>query len=129
MSQIKIYGLKSSLYPIREKLSDTLHACVVKAFQYPQNKRAHRFFYLDEGDFFYPEGRSDRYTIIEIALFEGRSIEAKKHLYQLIFQHFEEELGIAPNDVEITLTETPTCNWGIRGKAGDELSLDYKIAV
>jgi phenylpyruvate tautomerase PptA (4-oxalocrotonate tautomerase family) len=129
MSQIKIYGLKSSLYPIREKLSDTLHACVVKAFHYPQNKRAHRFFYLDEGDFFYPEGRSNRYTIIEIALFEGRSIEAKKHLYQLIFQHFEEELGIASNDVEITLTETPTYNWGIRGKAGDELSLDYKIAV
>jgi phenylpyruvate tautomerase PptA (4-oxalocrotonate tautomerase family) len=129
MSQIKIYGLKSSLYAIREQLSGTLHSCIVEAFQYPQNKRAHRFFYLDDGDFFYPEGRSERYTIIEIALFEGRSVEAKKHLYQLIFRKFEEELGITPNDVEITLTETPPHNWGIRGKAGDELVLDYKIAV
>lgn len=106
-----------------------MHQCVVEAFQYPQNKRIHRFLYLDDGDFFYPEDRSKRYTIIEIALFEGRSIAAKKHLYQLIFQKFNDELGIAPDDVEITLTETPPHNWGIRGRAGDELTLNYKISV
>lgn len=129
MSQIKIYGFRSKLLPIRQKLSHTLHSCIVTAFQYPENKRAHRFFYLDEGDFFYPEGRSDQYTIIEISLFEGRSAEAKKALYRLIFQSFEKELDIASNDIEITLTETPAHNWGIRGRAGDELVLDYKIAV
>lgn len=129
MSQIKIYGFRSKLHPIRQKLSDALHACIVTAFAYPENKRAHRFFYLEEGDFYHPEGRSDRYTIIEISLFEGRSVAAKKALYELIFQNFEQKLGIAPNDVEITLTETPAHNWGIRGKAGDELVLDYKIAV
>ena len=129
MSQIKIYGLRTHLAPLREKLSDTLHACVVEAFRYPENKRAHRFFYLDKEDFYYPEGRSEQYTILEIALFEGRSAETKKLLYQLIFERFEKELGITPNDIEITLTETPLVNWGIRGKPGDELVLDYKVVV
>ena len=129
MSQVKIYGLRSFLFPIREKMSDVLHSCIMEAFQYPAGKRAHRFFHLKEGDFFYPEGRTNQYVIIEIALFEGRSIEAKKVLYQLIFSRFQSLLGIAPDDVEITLTETPLYNWGIRGKPGDELSLDYKIVV
>lgn len=129
MGQIKIYGLREHLTPIRTRVSDTLHGCVVDAFQYPENKRAQRFFYLDQEDFFYPEGRSSQYTIIEISLFEGRSVSAKKHLYQLIFDRFERELGISPNDIEITLTETPLHNWGIRGKPADELMLDYKIVV
>ena len=129
MSQIKIYGFRSSLYPIRKQFSEVLHSCVVDAFQYPENKRVHRFFYLDEGDFFYPEGRTENYTIIEIALFEGRSIEAKKALYQLIFKRMEQELNITPDDIEITLTETPRHNWGIRGKSGNELVLDYKVVL
>jgi phenylpyruvate tautomerase PptA (4-oxalocrotonate tautomerase family) len=129
MAQVKIYGLRTQLEPQRDMLSHVLHGCICDAFQYPENKRAHRFFYLDEGDFFYPEGRSKQYTIIEIALFEGRSVEAKKKLYRLIFERFEHVLGIPPVDVEITLTETPLHNWGIRGKPGDELQLDYSISV
>ena len=127
MSQIKIYGLRPHLTSQRKKLSDTLHSCIVEAFKYPENKRAHRFFYMDEEDFYYPEGRSTQYTIIEIFLFEGRSIEAKKTLYKLIFERFENELSIFPNDVEITLIETPLYNWGIRGKSGDELILNYNV--
>ncbi len=129
MSQIKIYGIKECLQPKRQKMSDVLHGCVMEAFHYPQDKRAHRFFYLEKEDFFYPVGRTDHYTIIEISLFEGRSVAAKKTLYQLIFERFEKELNISAVDVEITLTETPLHNWGIRGKSGDELTLNYQVNV
>ena len=129
MGQVKIYGIRSQLMPIRSQISDVLHECIVEAFKYPENKRIHRFFYLDDEDFFYPQDRTSRYTIIEISLFEGRSVTSKKDLYQLIFNRFEQELCITPNDVEITLTETPFHNWGIRGKSGDELILNYKVSV
>ena len=129
MSQIKIYGLRKHLVSVRETLSDTLHTCITEAFQYPENKRAHRFFYLDEEDFFSPDGRTNKYTIIEISLFSGRSLQAKKTLYKLIFERFESQLEIPSNDVEITLTEIPPHNWGIRGKSGDELVLDYNVYV
>jgi phenylpyruvate tautomerase PptA (4-oxalocrotonate tautomerase family) len=129
MSQIKIFGIRESLYPVREKLSEVLHSCIMEAFAYPKDKRAHRFIYLEKDSFFYPDGRSDNYTIIEISLFEGRSIEAKKKLYQLIFERFEKDLSISPVDVEITLFETPMYNWGIRGKSGDELVYNYKVNV
>ena len=80
MSQIKIYGLRAHLAPIRARLSDVVHSCVVDALKYPKDKRAHRFFLLDREDFFYPEGRSEAYTILEISMITGRSVEAKKKL-------------------------------------------------
>lgn len=96
MSQVKIFGLRERLDPIKRQLSDVIHSCLVEALQYPADKRAHRFFPLDRSDFFYPPGRSERYTIIEFSMFEGRSVEAKKRLIRLLFERVEKECGISP---------------------------------
>jgi len=129
MGQIKIFGIRKELHPIRERVSEILQECMFEAFQYPKEKRAHRFIYIDEDSFYYFEGRTQKHTLIEISSFEGRSIEAKKKLYQLIFEKFEKELQISTMDVEITIFETPMHNWGIRGKSGDELALNYKVNI
>ena len=129
MAQTKIYGLREHLAAVRERLSDTVHACVVEALEYPRDKRAHRFFPLEREDFIAPAGRTDRYTIIEISMFEGRSVEAKKRLIRLLFERLERECGISPMDVEITIAETPRHNWGIRGVPGDDLALTYTVEV
>ena len=129
MSQIKVYGLKENLNPIKAELSDVIHSCVVDALHFPEDKRAHRFFPLDPSDFYYPSGRTTKYTIIEISMFEGRSVEAKKHLIRLLFERVHQRLNILPQDLEITITETPKHNWGFRGTPGDEIELNYKVEV
>ena len=129
MSQVKIYGLRRELAQIRRELSDVIHSCIVDALQFPEDKRAHRFFLLEKEDFFYPAGRSDRYTILELSMIEGRSVAAKKRLIGLLFERVEEKLGIAPTDLEIAISETPAHNWGFRGLPGDEHTLNYKIDV
>jgi hypothetical protein len=129
MAQVKVYGLRAALDPIKRQLSDVIHGCVVEAFEYPVDKRAHRFFPLEAEDFFYPAGRSERYTIIEISLFEGRSVPAKKQLMRLLFSRAEQELGISPMDIELTISETPKHNWAFRGLPGDEHVLGYKVEV
>ncbi len=128
MVQTKIYGLREHLDPIKFRLSDVIHSCVMDALQYPADKRAHRFFPFDPSDFFYPAGRSDRYTIIEFSMIEGRSIEAKKQLIRLLFDQVQ-PLGISTQDLEMTIFETPKHNWGFRGLPGDEHQLNYKIEV
>lgn len=95
MSQIKIYGLKDFLKGRKAKLSDAIHKAVVEALAYPVDKRFHRFISLDQSEFILPSDRSDNYTIIEISMFEGRSIEAKKGLIRLLFQYIEEDAGIS----------------------------------
>ncbi len=129
MAQVKVYGLKTQLDPIKRRLSDVIHACVVEALDYPVDKRFHRFFPLAPDDFYYPAGRSDRYTIVEISMFEGRTVETKKALIRLLFERADAHLQLSSQDLEITIFETPRHNWGIRGLPGDELELTYKVAV
>jgi phenylpyruvate tautomerase PptA (4-oxalocrotonate tautomerase family) len=126
---IRIYGIREKLNPIKGELSEVINACMVEALHFPANKRAHRFIPLSSEDFYYPEGRSEAYTVIEIHLMEGRSIAAKKKLIHLLFERIEARIGIRPVDVEIAITESPACNWGFRGMTGDEVKLDYQVNV
>ncbi|MCC7119587.1 MAG: tautomerase family protein [Anaerolineales bacterium] len=129
MAQIKIYGLKEHLNPIKSQLSDVIHSCVVDALSFPQDKRFHRFFSLEIDDFYYPAERTARYTIIEISMFEGRTSEKKRLLIHLLFKRAEQVLQLSPNDLEITITETPKSNWGFRGQTGDEIQLNYQVEI
>ena len=129
MAQIKIYGLKENLNPIKKMLSNVIHSCVMDALEYPFDKRFHRFFPLDKEDFYFASGRTEAYTVIEISIFEGRTVEAKKRLIKLLFERIHSEFNISPQDIEITIFETPRHNWGIRGLPGDELTLTYNVNV
>lgn len=129
MGQVKIYGLEENLNAVKNKLSDIIHTCIVDAFDYPADKRFHRFFPMKKEDFYYPPDRSEHYIIIEISIFEGRTKETKKKLISLLFERIASQLSIETNDIEITIYENPSCNWGIRGASGDELTLNYKVDV
>ncbi len=128
MVQVKISGLREYLDPIKPQLSDVINSCVVDALQYPPDKRSHRFFLFDSSDFFYPTGRTERYTIIEVSMIAGRSGEIKKQLIRLMFERLQ-PFGISTQDLEITIFENPKHNWGFRGLPGDEHQLNYKIEV
>lgn len=128
MAQVKIYGLKTNIEKNRAAISQAIQSSLQEAFKLPIEKRFQRFISMAERDFLFPNDRSEEYTIIEISIFEGRSIETKKELIRSIFENMQ-KAGIDSQDVEITIFETPKSNWGIRGKPGDELQLNYKVEV
>ncbi len=129
MPQTKIYGVDKYLNPIKNQLSVVIHSCFVDVLQYPLEKRFHRFFPMEQSDFIFPPDKSQSYLIIEISMFEGRSIAAKKNLIRLMIQRISESFMISQNDIEITIFETPKSNWGVRGVIGDELHLSYKVDI
>ncbi len=129
MAQVKIYGLKTQLEPIKVRLSEVIHQCLVEAFKLPKDKRFHRFIALEPSDFIYPSDRSEKYTIIEIIMFEGRRVESKKRLLGLLYELLAASFGISAQDLEIVMLESPRYNWGIRGLPGDELTLNYAVDV
>lgn len=127
---IVIYGIKDQLNPIKAKLSDVIHGCMKSVLGMPEDKRAHRFVPLEREDFYYPGGRSDAYTVIEINMMSGRNPETQKALIKSLFQELESELSLAPVDVEITIKEQQPHQWGFRGMTGDEANdLKYKVNV
>ncbi|OUR65052.1 tautomerase family protein [Methylophaga sp. 42_25_T18] len=126
---IVIYGIKQQLNPIKTQLSDTIHACMQSILGMPEGKRAHRFIPMDAEDFYYPDDRSDAYTVIEVNMIEGREKDTLKRLIKMLFKEIEEQVGITPVDVEITIKEQPSHCWGFRGMTGDEAKLNYKVNV
>ena len=129
MAQVKVYGIREHLDPMKTALSQAIHSSVVEALEYPISKRAHRFFPMAKEDFYFPASATERYTIVEISMFEGRSVETKKRLVRLLFQRIGERAERLPNEIEITITETPRHNWGLRGSPGDEVSLSYEVQI
>ncbi len=129
MAQVVIFGHRAEFdRPGRKReMSEVIHGCFTAALGLPADKRFHRFIALDGDSFYHPPDRSQRYTVIEVRLFAGRTIQTKKSLHRLLFARCESDLGIMPQDLEITLMEQPRENWGIRGLPGDELPLPYKI--
>ncbi|MFX1338617.1 MAG: tautomerase family protein [Promethearchaeota archaeon] len=74
--------------------------------------------------------RSEIYTIIEITMFKGRSLEAKRILYSEIVKNLEDSPGINGMDILIVIHESKLENWGIRGgKLPNEAELEFKIDV
>jgi phenylpyruvate tautomerase PptA (4-oxalocrotonate tautomerase family) len=129
MGQVKVFGIREHLDAVNANLSDVIHSCIVDALQFPEDKRVQRFLPMAAEDFYFPESASPRYTIIEISMFEGRTIETRKNLIRLLFSRIVERCDRLPNEIEVTITETPRHNWGFRGLPGDEIGLAYKVQV
>jgi len=128
MAQVKIFGIKENLNPIKQQLSDVIHECVVEALKFPQDKRSHRFFPLDKENMIYPSGRTDAYTIIEITLITGRTTETRKQLIRLLFDKIQEKVGLRTKILKFAFMKAPPAT-GISRQHGDEVTLNYKIKV
>ena len=130
MPQAKVFGIREHLVPVRQAVSDAINESISSAFKFPAERRLQRFFPMDEADFIYPASeRSERYLIIEIETFEGRSVETKKDLVRQITRRIQAATGIEPRDIDVIVTEQPRCNWGLMGQPGDEAVLSYQVAV
>lgn len=46
-----------------------------------------------------------------------------------LFERVEREAGVPAQSLEITITETPKVNWGIRGQNAADLALGYQVEV
>ncbi|WP_188197115.1 tautomerase family protein [Nonomuraea sp. SYSU D8015] len=124
MAQVKVYGRRDVWSGRQREVSDLLQSCLVRAWGLPEDKRFHRFLLLDADDLVCPQ-RSERYLIVEVVCFTGRSDDAKRALIRELYDKWPHE----PEDLEITIVEMPKVNWGIRGVPADELTLSYKVEV
>ncbi|CAH2773813.1 MAG: Tautomerase [uncultured Caballeronia sp.] len=88
-----------------------------------------RYSCFTAADFFAPGG-CETSLLIEITLFAGRSLDAKRRLYMQLAHDISRQRGIDPAHVMVLLREEPFDNWGMRGgHAATDLTFDYAIAI
>jgi phenylpyruvate tautomerase PptA (4-oxalocrotonate tautomerase family) len=129
MPLVRIEILRGRPAEEKQRLFDAVHDALVEAFGIPDDDRTQRIVEHDRENFEIPPGASDRFSLIEITAFPGRSVAAKRRLYEEIVRGAE-SVGILAIDVSVVLVEPPMENWGIRGgKAASDVDLGYRLDV
>jgi phenylpyruvate tautomerase PptA (4-oxalocrotonate tautomerase family) len=106
-----------------------VHAALMEGLKTPEWDRTIRFVAHERHRFAVPPGRGDRYTLIEIDLFSGRSLEAKRALYQALVRNLG-TFGIPADHITVLLRESGAENWGIRGGVpASEVDLGFEVKV
>ena len=107
---------------------DAVYQAQLIAFKLPEDDKQIRYLEYRPECFPIPPGKTENYTIIEFSIFPGRSLAAKRVLYEGIATRFG-ALGIQPSDIIIVLHEPQLDNWGVRGKPASEIELGLNLNV
>ena len=130
MPLVKVEILNGRSTDYKKAIMDGIHSALVEAFKIPDYDRNQRMYELEKENFEIADTKSDRYTIIELTVFRGRSLDAKRILYSAIVRNLGVAPGIKGDDIIIVINEPPMENWGIKGgKPASEVNLGFKVNV
>lgn len=110
---------------------DAVHASLREAFKILPTDKTVRLVVHEPHRFACPPDRTrpECYTHISIDCISGRSLDAKRNLYQRVVERLE-PFGIPRDHVKILLREITLENWGIRGgQAGCDVDLGFDVNV
>ena len=130
MPLVRIELIKGKTLEYKKALMDGVHRALVDAFAIPEGDRMQRLYELESVAFERSENKTDDFVLVELTVFKGRSVEAKKKLYRAIVENLQASPGIKPSDVLIVIHEPPLENWGVAGgKPASEVDLGFDIHV
>ena len=105
---------------------DAVHAAMMEGLRIPEADKTVRLVVHEPHRF---PHESERYTLVDVDLFSGRSLEAKARLYRAIVRNLE-PFGIPRYHVKVLLRESGAENWGIRGGVpASEVDLGFEVNV
>jgi phenylpyruvate tautomerase PptA (4-oxalocrotonate tautomerase family) len=108
---------------------DAVHSALMEGIKTPEWDKTIRLVAHEPHRFAAPPGRGERYTLVEIDLFPGRSLAAKRSLYQALVRNLG-KCGIPVEEIKVLLRESAAENWGIRGGIpASEVDLGFKVDV
>ena len=112
-----------------QAIIEAVHQALRDSLKIPEHDRQIRYLEHRPEHFQVPPGKTENYTLIEVSMFSGRSLDAKRALYQAMVQRLS-VIGITAADIFILLHEVPLENWGIRGgRPASEVDLGFKVEV
>ncbi len=114
---------------IEMQLIEAVQSALVSAFKIPEWDRDVVPDLYDANRRIASNGRSERYTRVEIIGIAARSKDAKRSLFKAISDNLE-AVGVPRAETRIFLIEPPAESWGIKGgQLASAADLGFKIEV
>ena len=127
MPLVRIEIIKGKSIEYKKEMLDAVHTALVNAIQIEDWDRFQRLYEIDDRLYERSESKTDRFTMIEITMFPGRTKEQKARIYEEIVKELYGRLGIQETDVFIVINEPPNENWGLAGKQRQESFNSLKL--
>ncbi|MDO1582616.1 tautomerase family protein [Rhizobium oryzicola] len=112
----------------RLEVIEAVQRGLLAGLQIPDHDRCVRLIEYEDDTMISPPNRGEKYLVIEITLFAGRSLDAKRRLYASIAKELA-AFDVPTDDIKVILIEVEPVNWGLRGVPANEIDLGYKINV
>lgn len=104
-------------------------SALVEALEVPAGDPTVTLIEHDPEDVLAPTHVSSGYTIVEITMFAGRSMDAKRRMYRAINRNLS-ACEISPSDILIVVHEPTTENWAVHGGTpASEVDLGFRVDV
>lgn len=129
MPLVKLNVFEGRSIEFKHGVADCIHEALIEAFKIKEDDKLFRIIEFKKEDFIIPPNKTENYILIEISIFPGRSLDAKRLLYRNIVENLK-KLGISADDIFILLQEESLDNWGIRGGfPASEIDLGFNLKV
>ena len=110
-------------------LISAVQAAVTATLKVPHWTTSIRLFVHEPHRFVGPPGKGERYTLVTIDCFIGRSVKTKRALYRAMVQNLG-LCGIPADHLKVLVREAPRENWGIRGGLpASDVALEYDVNI
>jgi phenylpyruvate tautomerase PptA (4-oxalocrotonate tautomerase family) len=113
----------------KHAVANAVHTAHVESFKIPEYDKNIRIEEYQKENYLLSPEKSEKYILLEITAFAGRTVDAKRLLYKNIVDNFT-KIGMDPMDTSIIVYDVPLENWGIRGGIpACDLDLGFKVNV
>lgn len=131
MALARIEILKGRAPAKKQEMVAAVRIALSEALEAPSEDPLVRLIEYQPGEFSvpYPDRHSDQYTLVEVTMFAGRSMSAKRRLYDGIVRRLS-DLGVPAQDILIVIHEPPMHDWGVNGGVpASEVDVGFKVDI
>jgi phenylpyruvate tautomerase PptA (4-oxalocrotonate tautomerase family) len=131
MALARIEILEGRTSEEKRSLLEAVRGALSEALQAPRDDPTVRLAEYPREHFLppHPALHTDRYMLVEVTMFAGRSMDRKRRLYGAIVERLA-ALGVPSNDVLIVLHEPPMENWALNGGIpASEVDVGFKVEI
>jgi phenylpyruvate tautomerase PptA (4-oxalocrotonate tautomerase family) len=114
----------------KRAMVDAVRAALSEALRVPEEDPTIRLNEYPREQFSppYADSHSDRYTLVEVTMFSGRSLETKRRLYGAIVSGLS-DCEVPANDVLVVLHEPPRENWALGAIPASEVDPGFEVEI